>query len=297
MDRIQAMKIFLRVVEANSFVRAAESLSLPASSVTGMVKALEQHLQVRLLNRTTRNLSLTPEGENYLLRCQEIIDLIEHTERSLTSAKQAPQGRLRVDMPSGIAHAVVLPQLRDFQHRYPNIYLNIGVNDRQIDLIQDGVDCVIRTGALEDSALVARRIGQLQWVTCAAPTYLARFGTPTQLEDLTRHQSIHYFSNTARHAGDFHFLNNNASVTLTLDGAIATNETELYIKLCRDGFGLAQMAEVLIADRLQSAELVEVLAEFRPATVPISLVYPHQKFISPTLHAFTNWITGLFLPG
>lgn len=137
MDRVQAMQVFLRVVESRSFVRAAETLGLPASSVTGIIKRLEKHLQTRLLNRSTRNLSLTPEGERYFHRCREILDLIDDTEASLQGRGERPQGRLRVDMPGGIAHAVILPQLRQFQQRYPDIYLMIGVNDRQVDLIQE----------------------------------------------------------------------------------------------------------------------------------------------------------------
>ena len=162
------MQVFLRVVESRSFVRAAETLGLPASSVTAIIKRLEKHLQTRLLNRSTRNLSLTPEGERYFQRCREILDLIADTEAGLQGSSERPQGRLRVDMPGGIAHAVILPRLAQFQQRYPDIYLMIGVNDRQVDLIQEGVDCVIRTGSLDDSTLVARRLGELRWITCAA---------------------------------------------------------------------------------------------------------------------------------
>ncbi|WP_264080773.1 LysR family transcriptional regulator [Paracidovorax avenae] len=199
MDRVQAMQVFLRVVESGSFVRAAETSGLPASSVTSIVKRLEKHLQTRLLNRSTRSISLTPEGERYLHRCREILDLIYETESGLRPAER-PRGRLRVDMPSGIAHALVLPHLGDFQQRYPDIHLLIGVNDRQVDLIQEGVDCVIRTGALNDSTLIARRLGALRWITCAAPSYFKENGTPDSLEDLQRHRAVHYFSSTTRGA-------------------------------------------------------------------------------------------------
>ncbi|HBV38367.1 MAG TPA: LysR family transcriptional regulator, partial [Erwinia sp.] len=146
MDRIQSMQIFVRVAEAESFVRAAETLSLPASTVTSTIKNLEKHLQVRLLNRTTRRVSLTPHGLQYLTQCREILSLIEHAESSLTDSVKRPQGRLRIDMPGGIAHFIVLPNLQAFYRLYPDIYLMIGVSDRQVDLVQEGVDCVIRTG-------------------------------------------------------------------------------------------------------------------------------------------------------
>ncbi len=294
MDRIQAMKVFLRVVEANSFVRAAESLSLPTSSVTELVKALEKHLKARLLNRTTRSLSLTPAGELYVLRCREILDLIETTENSLNQSTQKPEGRLRVDMPSGIAHSVILPNLKEFIERFPGVYLNIGVNDRQVDLIQDGVDCVIRTGKLQNSTLVARRIKDFNWVTCASPSYLERHGIPGVLEDLPTHNSVHYFSNTSRHGNEFIFLKNNEKVVVPINGAMAVNETELYLKLCLEGYGLVQIAEILAIEHLRAGRLVEVLSNFRPAPVPVSLVYPNQKLLSPATRAFADWAIELF---
>ncbi|TDY32669.1 LysR family transcriptional regulator [Janthinobacterium sp. 75] len=294
MDRVQAMQVFLRVVESRSFVRAAETLGLPASSVTGVIKRLEKHLQTRLLNRSTRNLSLTPEGERYFHRCREILDLIADTEASLQGSNERPQGRLRVDMPGGIAHALILPQLRQFQQRYPDIYLMIGVNDRQVDLIQEGVDCVIRTGSLDDSTLVARRLGELRWITCAAPSYLAELGVPEVLEDVQRHRAVHYFSSTARRGSDLHFVDEGISIAVPVPGTVAVNETGLYIKLGLDGHGLMQLAEILVTDHLQAGDLVEVLADRRPAPVPVSLLYPHHRFLSPAMRAFTDWTIELF---
>lgn len=288
------MQVFLRVVESRSFVRAAQTLALPASSVTAIIKRLEKHLQTRLLNRSTRNLSLTPEGERYFHRCREILELIADTEASLQGSSDRPQGRLRVDMPGGIAHAVILPQLAQFQQRYPDIYLMIGVNDRQVDLIQEGVDCVIRTGSLEDSTLVARRLGELRWITCAAPSYLAEHGVPATLEDLPGHRAVHYFSSTARRGSDLHFIENGIRVAVPLPGTVAVNETGLYIELGLAGHGLMQLAEILVSDQLQTGALVEVLADRRPAPVPVSLLYPHQRFLSPAMRAFTGWTAELF---
>lgn len=297
MDRVLAMQVFLRVVESRSFVRAADTLGLPASSVTSIVKRLEKHLQTRLLNRSTRNLSLTPEGERYFHRCREILDLITDTETSLLGPSEQPQGRLRVDMPGGIAHAMILPQLQQFQQRYPDIYLMIGVNDRQVDLIQEGVDCVIRTGSLVDSTLVARHLGELRWITCAAPSYLAELGVPKVLEDVQRHRAVHYFSSATRRGSDLHFVEEGISIAVPVTGTVAVNETELYIKLCLDGQGLMQLAEILVTDHLQAGELVEVLADRRPAPVPVSLLYPHHRFLSPAMRAFIDWTTELFSSG
>lgn len=293
MDRVQAMQVFLRVVESGSFVRAAETSGLPASSVTSIVKRLEKHLQTRLLNRSTRSISLTPEGERYLHRCREILDLIHEAESGLRPAER-PRGRLRVDMPSGIAHALVLPHLGDFQQRYPDIHLLIGVNDRQVDLIQEGVDCVIRTGALNDSTLIARRLGELRWITCAAPSYFKEKGTPDSLEDLQRHRAVHYFSSTTRGGGELHFVQDGVSLALPVSGTLAVNETGLYLQLGLNGVGLIQLPEVLVRKHLDSGELREVLADKRPPPMPVSLLYPHRRFLSPAMQAFTDWTAALF---
>ncbi|NKE96255.1 LysR family transcriptional regulator [Pantoea agglomerans] len=290
MDRIQAMQIFTRVAEAGSFVRAAETLSLPASTVTSTIKNLEKYLQVRLLNRTTRRVSLTPEGLQYLAQCREILSLIEHTESSLTESVRRPQGRLRVDMPGGIAHFIVMPKLKDFHRSYPDIYLMIGVSDRQVNLVHDGVDCVIRTGELTDSTLVARPLGRFRWVTCASKDYLSEYGVPETPEALAQHRAIHYFSSTGRRTNELRFTRGTESISVPVNGDAAVNETGLYIKMCLDGFGLAQLAENVIAEHLQQGRLIEVLADWQPSSVPVTMLYPHQRFLSPTVRAFAEWM-------
>lgn len=290
MDRIQAMQIFIRVAEAGSFVRAAETLSLPASTVTSSIKSLEKYLQVRLLNRTTRRVSLTPEGMQYLAQCREIITLIEHSEASLSDSVTRPQGPLRIDMPGGIAHFIVMPNLKDFYRRYPDIYLMIGVSDRQVDLVQEGVDCVIRTGELLNSTLVARPLGKFRWITCASPDYLRKYGIPRSPADLSNHRAIHYFSGQSRRISELRFVRGTEALSVSVSGQAAVNETGLYIKMCLEGFGLAQLAESVVSEHLQNGALVEVLADWQPPSVPVTLLYPHQRFLSPAVRAFADWI-------
>ena len=297
MDRIQAMQVFIRVAEAGSFVRAAETLSLPASTVTSTIKNLEKYLQVRLLNRTTRRVSLTSEGLQYLAQCREILALIEHTEASLADSNRRPRGRLRVDMPAGIAHFIVMPNLKAFYSRYPDIYLMIGVSDRQIDLVQEGVDCVIRTGELLNSTLVARPLGQFRWITCASPDYLRAYGIPRSPEELSHHRAIHYFSGQSRRTKELRFVQGTETLYVSVSGQAAVNETGLYIKMCLEGFGLAQLAENVVAEHLQKGTLVEVLADWQLTSVPVSLLYPHQRFLSPAVRAFADWVAGLFNEG
>ena len=297
MDRIQAMQIFIRVAEAGSFVRAAETLSLPSSTVTSTIKNLEKYLQVRLLNRTTRRVSLTPEGLQYLAQCREILALIEHTEASLADSNRRPRGRLRVDMPGGIAHFIVLPNLKDIYRLYPDIYLMIGVSDRQVDLVQEGVDCVIRTGELTDSTLVARPLGRFRWLTCASPDYLREYGIPETPEALSQHRAIHYFSGSGRRTNELRFIRGAEAFSVPVEGDTAVNETGLYIRLCLEGFGLAQLAENVISKNLQQGKLVEVLADWQPPSVPVTMLYPHQRFLSPAVRAFADWVAGLFNEG
>ncbi|HAS1184865.1 TPA: LysR family transcriptional regulator [Enterobacter cloacae] len=293
MDRLQAMQIFMRVAEAGSFVRAAETLSLPSSTVTSTIKNLEKYLQVRLLNRTTRRVSLTSEGGQYLAQCREILSLIEHAESSLTDSVKRPQGRLRVDMPAGIAHFIVMPNLQDFYRRYPEIYLMIGVSDRQVDLVQEGVDCVIRTGELTNSTLVARPLGRFRWVTCASPDYLREYGMPQSPDELSRHRAIHYFSSQTRRADELRFQQGSEMRYVSVNGQAAVNETGLYIKMCLEGYGLAQLAENVIAEHLEQGTLVEVMSDWQPPPVPVTLLYPHQRFLSPAVRAFADWIDEL----
>lgn len=293
MDRIQAMQVFLRVAEAGSFVRAAETLSLPSSTVTSTIKNLEKYLQVRLLNRTTRRVSLTPEGLQYLAQCREILSLIEHSESSLTDSLRRPRGRLRVDMPGGIAQFIVMPNLKDFYRLYPDIYLMIGVSDRQVDLVQEGVDCVIRTGELTDSTLVARPLGRFRWVTCASPDYLREYGFPETPEALSAHRAIHYFSASGRGKNELRFTRGTETLSVPVKGDAAVNETALYIKMCLEGFGLAQLAENIVSEHLQKGTLIEVLVEWQPPSVPVTLLYPHQRFLSPTVRAFADWVAEI----
>ncbi len=193
MDRLQAMKVFTRVVETNSFTRAADTLDLPRASVTVIIQQLEAHLKIRLLQRTTRRLNLTPDGAAYYERCVRILADIDETESSFENVGKAPRGKLRVDMPGALGRMIVMPKIYDFHARYPDIDLMLGFGDKPVDLIQEGVDCVVRIGTLQDSSLVARRIAIYQGVTVASPEYLERNGVPKTIEDLDRHEAVNYF--------------------------------------------------------------------------------------------------------
>src|ERR1700736_3339025 len=194
MDRLQAMEVFVRVVDTGAFTRAAEVLHMPKATVTTLIQNLESHLGAKLLNRTTRRVNVTPDGAAYYERCTRILAEVEEIESALGHTKSSPRGRLRVDFPVTFGRRVLVPALPDFFERYPDIRLEVGCSDRPVDLIEEGVDWVVRGGVQPDSTLVARRVGMVDFVSCATPEYLARHGVPAHPHDLRRHHCISSFS-------------------------------------------------------------------------------------------------------
>ena len=184
MDQMLAMRVFVRVVEAGTFTKAADSMDMPKPTVTKLIQNLEAHLRVKLLNRTTRRVTVTPDGAAYYERITRLLGELEDIEAGLANAQASPKGRLRVDVGSTLARLILIPALPSFHARYPDIQLELGVTDRPVDLISDNVDCVIRGGALTDLSLVARLVGQFRFISCATPGYLKTYGMPTHPNDL-----------------------------------------------------------------------------------------------------------------
>ncbi|REE22336.1 MULTISPECIES: LysR family transcriptional regulator [unclassified Paraburkholderia] len=294
MDRLQAMQVFTRVVDTNSFTRAAETLDLPRASVTTIIQNLEAFLGTRLMHRTTRRLSLTPDGAAYYERCVRILADVEETEASFQSGNKKPHGKLRIDMPGSIGRLLVIPSLCEFHTRYPDIDLQLGLTDRPVDLLQEGVDCVVRVGALQDSSLVARRIGLFEGVTCAAPDYIERAGMPKSLEDLENHKAVNYFSSRTGRTLDWAFMVDGKEVEVKMKSIVSVNDADAYVTCGLEGFGLIQPALFMVLPHLRSGQLVEVLPELKPLPMPISAVYPHSRHLSPKVRVFVDWIAELF---
>ncbi|MFL9996785.1 transcriptional regulator, LysR family [Burkholderia sp. GAS332] len=294
MDRLQAMQVFTRVVDTNSFTRAAETLDLPRASVTTIIQNLEAFLGTRLMHRTTRRLSLTPDGAAYYERCVRILADVEETEASFQSGNKKPHGKLRIDMPGSIGRLLVIPSLCEFHTRYPDIDLQLGLTDRPVDLLQEGVDCVVRVGALQDSSLVARRIGLFEGVTCAAPDYIERAGMPTSLEDLENHKAVNYFSSRTGRTIDWAFMVDGKEIEVKMKGIVSVNDADAYVTCGLEGFGLIQPALFMVLPHLRSGQLVEVLPALKPLPMPISAVYPHSRHLSPKVRVFVDWIAELF---
>ncbi|MEW6347049.1 MAG: LysR family transcriptional regulator [Paraburkholderia sp.] len=294
MDRLQAMQVFTRVVDTNSFTRAAETLDLPRASVTTIIQNLESFLGTRLMHRTTRRLSLTPDGAAYYERCVRILADVEETEASFQSGNKKPHGKLRIDMPGSIGRLLVIPSLCEFHTRYPDIDLQLGLTDRPVDLLQEGVDCVVRVGALQDSSLVARRIGIFEGVTCGAPEYLQKYGIPRTLDDLDAHSAVNYFSSRTGRVLDWAFKVDGKEIEVKMKGTVSVNDADAYVTCGLEGFGLIQPALFMVLPHLQSGQLVEVLPDIKPLPMPISAVYPHSRHLSPKVRVFVDWIAELF---
>ncbi len=294
MDRFQAMQIFTRVVEADSFSLAADSLGLPRSTVSTTVQKLEQSLKVRLLNRTTRRLSLTPDGASYYERCKQLLADLEDIESSFRDVTRGPSGRLRIEMKASIGRLILVPALCDFHTRYPDIELAIGMSDRAVDMVREAVDCAIRIGELEDSSLVARRIGTFESVTCAAPSYLERHGEPKTIEELEHHQAVHYFSDRTGRIIDWSFMVDGKQRDVHVKGMVSVNDGEAYVNCGVKGFGLIQAPRYMVVPYLQSGQLVEILSDWTPPPLPISVVYLHNRHLSPKVRVFVDWVSELF---
>lgn len=295
MDQIQTMRVFARVVEAGSFTKAAVSLELPKGTVTRLVQHLEGRLKVKLLNRTTRRVTVTPDGAAYYERTTRLLNDLDDIEASMANAQANPSGRLRVDVGASVARQIVIPALPGFYERYPDIQLDLGVSDRPVDLISDNVDCVIRGGELLEQSLVARRIANIELVTVASPDYLKRHGVPQHPSDLERgHTTVGFFS--AR-TGRFHpeiFEKDGESIELLGTYKLSVNDSNAHTTALLAGLGVSQTASFAAAPYLASGELVRVLPEWSRPRLPVHVVYPPNRHLSAKTRAFVNWVAELF---
>lgn len=295
MDQIQAMRIFVRVVEAGTFTRAADSLSLPKATVTKHVQALEERLRVKLLNRTTRRVTVTPDGAAYYDRTVRLLTDLDDIEASMTNARANPRGRLRIDVGTSVAQLLIIPNLAEFHARYPDIQVDLGVSDRIVDLIGDNVDCVIRGGELSDQSLVARRVGNLEFITVASPDYLARKGTPTHpLEIEEKHASVIYFSPQSGRHYPLEFVKGAESIDITGPYQLSVNEANAYVTSVLAGLGIGQITSYQAQQHLQNGTLVRLMPEWTQPPLPVYVVYPPNRHLSAKVRAFVDWAAELF---
>lgn len=292
MDRLDAMRLFVRVVERRSFTLAAEDLGLPRSTVTAAIKDLERALRVRLLQRTTRHVSPTLDGEAYQRRCVAILADVEEAESAFHGAK--PRGLLRVDVHGTLARHFLLPGLPAFLEEYPDLQVRMSEGDRLVDLVREGVDCVVRVGNLQDSSMVARRVAMLEEVTCASPGYLRRFGVPKKPGDLTAHRMIGFVSSATNDYIPFEFGVDGELRLVTMPVTLAVNGAETNVVAAKLGLGIIQVPRYHVEQDLASGSLVEILHNFPPSKTPVSLLYPHSRQLSARVRVFIEWVTREF---
>ena len=295
MDQLQAIRAFARVVEAGNFTRAADSLDMPNATLSKLVQELEAHLGVRLLQRTTRRVMVTPEGQDYYAKASRVLRDLEDIDSSFNIARSKPRGHLRIDVGGSTARDVLIPLLPDFLARYPDIRIDLGVSDRSVDLIGDNVDCVIRGGALDASSLVARGIGQATMVTCASPEYLRHNGIPAYPEELRNgHRLVSYLSPQNGRAVPFRFERDGERSELKIEYRIGVNESNAHLAACVAGLGIIQTFSYAAGAARRDGTLVEILDEWRPPPYPFHVVYPQNRYVTHRLRVFIDWLVECF---
>jgi DNA-binding transcriptional LysR family regulator len=292
MDQVRAMKIFVRVYERSSFTAAAEDLEIPRATLTHVMNQFEHWLGVRLLERTTRRVRPTRDGEAYYRRCVKLLAELEDAE--LAFRQTVPKGKLRVDLHGTLARFFVIPALPAFMQRYPDIELSFSETDHFVDLIQEGVDCVVRAGTPRDSSLIATHLADLPQVTCASAAYISTYGAPQSLADLAQHKAINYIVRTTGKPYPFEFQVNGVIQTVTIPTALSVFGAEIYTASAVAGIGIIQVPRYRIANELKQGLLRELLPDRPPPAMPVSVLYPQNRHPSPRVRVFVEWLKEVF---
>ncbi|SAK71485.1 LysR family transcriptional regulator [Caballeronia fortuita] len=294
MDRFLAMKVFARVVEAGSFSKAADALRLPPASVSRTLQALEAHLGARLINRTTRSISITEDGEAYYERCVRVLGEVDDMEASLSHSKLSPKGNVKVSLPQVMAKNTIIPALPEFFAAYPDIGVELLLTDRQVDLVEEAVDCVVRVGAVGDVGLVAKRIGAYTQITCASPGYIDKHGEPTSLDELDRHLAVGYVLNNSGRVRNWEFVVDGETRSVAMKHKIAVNDGDSYIAAGVNGLGLIQGSSYTLDPLLKSGALREVLREYPSYPRVVSVLYAANRHQPRRVRVFIDWVAQLY---
>jgi DNA-binding transcriptional LysR family regulator len=294
---LHELRIFATVAQLASFSRAAEQLGLAKGRVSTSVQQLEAQVGTRLLQRTTRSVRLTPDGERFLDRCKELLTEAEQLQAMFQPASTGLTGRLRIDLPNRIARDLVLPRLPEFLAAHPLLEIGISTTDRRVDLVHEGFDCVLRVGALVDSDLVARPLGTLPMRNVASPAYLRAHGTPRTLADLANHRVVHYMPSLNAQGAAWEYVDADGQRrTIPMRAHVTVNGTDAYQAAALAGLGLVQSPMLGTDDLVARGELVDVLPGFRAAPMPVSLMLPHRRQLAPRVQAVMAWLTQVIAP-
>ncbi len=294
MDKLQAMQLFARVVETGSYTAAAEQLEISRALASKLVQALEDQLGVRLLHRTTRRLSLTEAGQNYYQRVAEILAQLAEAEAEAAELQLEPRGRLRVSAPMSFSILHLGAALADFQRKYPRVELELNLNDRVVDLVEDGFDLAIRIGRLADSSLVARRLAGSQIVAVAAPAYLAWHGMPSHPDDLAHHNCLDYTLSPRR--DEWQFARGEERVTVRVRGNLHVNNGDMIALAAAQGLGVALSPAFIVHDALRRGDLVRVLPEWQLPDIGVYAVYPAGRSLPAKTRSLIDFLAERFRP-
>lgn len=294
MDQLSAMRAFIRVVETGNFTRAAEVLGLPKATMTNLVQNLEAHLKTKLLNRTTRRVMVTTDGALYYERAQRIIAEVDELDGSLSRSQATASGRLRVEMAGIFADWFVIPALEDFSRTFPDIQIDLGVGDRTVDYLAENVHIALRGGQPADQSLIARRVGQLDLIFCASPSYIAQRGSPAHPSDFEHsHRCAGYFMAPSNRIMPFVFWNGEKQVEIAPRYVLSVNDARSHMTAILSGLGAGQVARLAVTDALASGQLVELLPDWHIAPIPLFVVYPPNRHLSNKVRVFVDWLVRL----
>lgn len=294
MDRIAAMNAFVRVVEAGTFTKAADTLDLPNATVTRLIQALEDDLKVRLLHRTTRSLTLTAEGAIFYERVVRLLADLADIESTTRQSLAKPSGRIRVETSVSVGTLVIVPALADFYRSYPDVGVELGVGNRPADLVAEGVDCAIRMGAVTDQSLVARRIGEFGFTTCASPGFIQANGAPDTPEDLRSRPTVGLASTRSGRSLPFRFSKGSDVFELSPAHRLVVNDTNAYLAAAVTGLGIVQVPSYASHDEVAQGRLVSLLEDWQTASVPVHVIYPPNRYLSAKVRVFIDWVVTLF---
>jgi DNA-binding transcriptional LysR family regulator len=292
---LEALRIFVKVAELASFTRAAEHLGMPKARASLRVQALEAELGVRLLQRTTRTVRPTGDGEQLLPRAKQLVVEAEELG-AMFQGNRTLRGVVRIDLPINLARDIVIPRLPEFLAAHPQLEIQISTTDRRVEVVREGFDCVLRVGSLRTSGLIAQRLGELSMVNCASPGYLKKHGMPQTLVDLDRHLMVHYAQTFGAEPPVFEYLAGRRYETRAMRSVVTVNSADAYRTACVAGLGIIQVPRIGVRALLEDGVLVEILSDLPSEPMPVSLVHSHGRNVPKRVRAAMTWIASLIVP-
>lgn len=294
----EELRIFAKVADLASFSRAAEQLGVAKGHVSNSVQQLEARLGTRLLHRTTRSVRLTPDGERFLERCKELQAEAEQLGAMFKPASGGLTGRLRIDMQISVARDIVIPRLPEFLAAHPQLEIGISTTDRRVDLVQEGFDCVLRVGTLDDLDLVARPLGVMRMLNVASPAYLERHGVPRTLADLAQHRLVHYTPRLTSQGAGFEYVDaaDGGNKIWPMAASVIVNGTDAYEAAAIAGLGIIQVPELGLQHLLDSGALVSIMPEMAAPPMPVHLLYANRRHLAPRVQAVMAWLAEVISP-